>query len=1028
MRKQILYFILVSLLQICLINLHATPSSLERQTIHQKYLTIKGIVVDANGDPLIGVNVRNEANNLGVISDMNGTFSIQIEKGAKLIFSYIGYLTQNVVVNNDKYLKIVMKEDTKSLEEIVVIGYGTAKKSDLTGAVESLKSEKLNQSITTNALQMLQGRVTGLYINSHDQDPGSTNTTLLRGVGSLSGSSEPLVIIDGLPISDMAILNTISSNNIEQIDVLKDASATAIYGSRGANGVIIITTKSGNTGKITVDYGSKFSVETLGRTVDMMNSEEYIRFYYDLAHDPNYSYGYPQGYDGNYYPYPLEAIGTVADTDWQKELAKGTPLTQEHNISISGGSDVLKYRVSGNYFNGGSIVGPYNYERYNFDSKITYKKNKFSFMWNISFTKEDTNKNKNSYKNAISFAPTCSKYDETTGELSKFPVSSVSWYENPFLNEADTELFSETGTTRIYGTTSYELLPGLTLEGRAGFERRYYEEYYYQEKRYTRDQGRIGHSNNLNFNLDFLINYVKTFGKHNVNAMGGINYQTFRNRGNEMSGEGFSSSVVKYYQMNNILEKNNREISSFWNEKALSSYMVRLNYSYDDRYLATINFRADGATQFGEGNKWGYFPSLALAWKINNENFFKNTFFNNVKLKLGYGLAGNANIPTGRSQMLLEYIPVYTGGITENGVTWSDGYYANPNLKWEGVKTLNLGFELGCKYFWMELNGYIKNSYDLLIDRSKPMETGYSKVTLNKGELINYGLEGRIDGYFNFLNNKLRWTPSLTVSYNYNEIKKFDNDIVWNTEVWGIGKRNTLLGYAGCNREGYPVGAIFGYDYLGVWQQDEQSEAARYGAKPGDPKFLDCATSDGSGKKISDIPDGIIDDADRKYQGSSYPSVMASLNNTLSYKDWSLSFMIDGVFNKTAVNYNRFALIDPVPVEYGNLSKEALKRWTPDFTDTDIPSLTSPVDSKLAISTFCIEDASFVRLREVSLSWQHNFNSDFPLKKIRVTLTGSNLATITKYKGLNPDIWGVDNSWNLKPITRSYLLGINLSF
>lgn len=1026
MENRILHFILTGFLLLGLVDLQAAPLS-EGVDFSNESIQITGVVKDNSGEPLIGVSIKNEANNTGTVTDMDGNFALSVKKGDVLSFTYIGYLTKKITIANQTSLNIVMSEDAQKLDEIVVIGYGTTKKSDLTGTVESIKADKLTQGNATNAIQMLQGRVAGLYINSHNQDPGSTNTTLLRGVGSLSGNSEPLVVVDGLPLSDMGILNTISPNNIEQIDVLKDASATAIYGSRGANGVIIITTKSGNAGNVTVDYGAKLSIEKVGRTVDMMNSEEYIRFYYDLAHDKDFSYGYPEGYEGNFYPYPLEAIGTVADTDWQKELTKTTSLSQEHNLSVSGGNDVLKYRVSGSYYDGSSIVGPYDYKRFNVDSKLSYRKGKVAFMVNLAYTKENTDKNKNSYQNAIHFAPTCGKFDET-GALSKFPVASVSWYENPFLNEWDTENFSEANTTRLGGNISYELLPGFKVEGRAGFERRFYEEYFYQEKRYTRDKGSIAHSNNMNMNFDLLLTYAKTFGKNNINAMGGINYQSFRNRGNDMSGEGFSSPQIKYYQMNNILEKNNREISSFWNEKALSSYLARVNYSYDDRYLITANFRIDGATQFAPKNKWGYFPSIAAAWRIDREKFYHCDFFNNMKLKLGYGLAGNANIPTGRSQALLAYVPVYTGGITENGVTWNGGYFPNSDLKWEGSRTANLGFELGSQYFWMEVNGYYKKSFDLLMDRSKPVETGYSKITLNKGELVNYGVEARIDGYFNFLSNDLRWTPSITVSYNHNEITKFDNDMVWTAEVWGTGKRNALMGYAGCNREGYPVGALFGYQYLGVWQENEREAAANYGAKPGEPKFLDHATSDGSGKKTADGGDGKIDDADRIYLGSSYPGIMGTLNNTITYKDWSLSFMFDGVFKKKAVNYNRLALIDPTPVEYGNLSREALNRWTPDFPNTDIPSLTSPVDSKLAISTFCIEDASFVRLREVTLSWQHNFAPTFFLKKLRVYLTGNNLATITKYKGLNPDIWGVDNSWNLAPITRSYVMGINLTF
>ena len=1007
--------------------MQAEPKSPIAETLSDEAVLVKGIVVDNNGEPLVGVGINIGSNKIGTATDLNGRFSLQVNRGDELHFHYVGFLTKKVKVESHEPIRVIMDVDFQNLEEVVVVGYGTTKKKDLTGSIESIRAEELSNAAVPNAMQLLQGKVAGLYINSSNQDPGSSNIVLLRGVGSLAGSSEPLVVVDGLPINDMAILNTIASETIEQIDVLKDASATAIYGSRGANGVIIITTTSGKAERLSVNYGAKFSLETIGRTVDMMNSEEYIRFYYDLAHDKDFSYGFEPGYNGENYPYPLEAIGTLADTDWQREVTRN-PLTQEHNLTLSGGNESLKYRISGNYYDGSSIVGPYDYKRYNFDSKITYNRNKFSFIAGISYTKEDSNKTKNSYENAIHFAPTAGKFDPLTGELSTFPISSMGWYQNPFQNEYDTDNFSETSTTRLSGVATYEIIPGLKLEGRAGFERRYYEEYYYQAGRWgDLDQGSIDHSNNMNLNLDLLLHYDKNFGKHGVNATAGLNYQTFRNRGNRMYGEGFSAAQIKYYQMSNVLEKKDIDISSFWNEKVISSYLVRGNYSYDDRYLLTANFRVDGATQFSEKHKWGYFPSVAFAWKINNEDFFRSDFFNNVKFKLGYGLAGNANIPSGRSQSLLAYVPVYTGGVTENGITWSGGYFPNPDLKWEGSRTLNAGFELGSRFFWIDLNGYYKASYDLLIDRTKPVETGYSKVTLNKGEVQNIGVELRIHGYLSFLNDKLKWNPSLTVSYNQNRINEFDNDIVWNMEVYGTGKR-ALMGYAGSNREGYPVGALFGYEYLGVWQQNEAAEAAEYGAKPGDPKFKDNATSDDSGRAISNEPDKKIDDADRVYLGSSYPPFMASFNNSLSFGDWSLNIMIDGVGGKKAVNYNRFALMDPVTLNYGNLSREALRRWTPDNPNTDIPSLSGPLDSKLALSTFCIEDASFIRLREVTLAWQHDIAKNIFIKNIRVYLTGTNLATLTGYRGLNPDVWGVDNSWNLYPITRSFILGVNLTF
>ncbi|MGN1220895.1 MAG: SusC/RagA family TonB-linked outer membrane protein, partial [Candidatus Cryptobacteroides sp.] len=380
MKKRLLNCFLAGLMLACLPDfVQAEPTPPGAEILSDETILVNGVVVDNNGEPLIGVGINVGTHNIGTTTDLDGNFSIQVNVGDELHFYYVGFVTKKIVIENHEPLRVVMDEDFQNLEEVVVVGYGTTKKKDLTGSIESIRAGELSNAAAPNAMQLLQGKVAGLYINSGNQDPGASNIVLLRGVGSLSGSSEPLVVVDGLPVNDMAILNTIASENIEQIDVLKDASATAIYGSRGANGVIIITTTSGKAERLSVSYGAKFSLETIGRTVDMMNSEEYIRFYYDLAHDKDFSYGFEPGYNGENYPYPLEAIGTLADTDWQKEVTRN-PLSHEHNLTLSGGNESLKYRISGNFYDGKSIVGPYDYKRYNFDSKVTYNKNKFSFI------------------------------------------------------------------------------------------------------------------------------------------------------------------------------------------------------------------------------------------------------------------------------------------------------------------------------------------------------------------------------------------------------------------------------------------------------------------------------------------------------------------------------------------------------------------------------------------------------------------------------------------------------------------------
>lgn len=990
--------------------------------------SISGRVLDTNGEPVIGANITIKGKSGGTISDIDGKFVLQASQNGKetLSVSFIGMTSQEVTLTNAKFYEIILKEDAHQLEQVVVVGYGTMKKSDLTGSVESIKADELNMGAATNMSQMLQGRIPGLYVSSHNQDPGATNEIMLRGVGSLSGSSDPLIVVDGFPASDASILNTINPNDIEQIDVLKDASATAIYGSRGANGVVIVTTKKGKKAeKLSVTFGTKLSMNVIGRKVDVLNSDEYIRFYYDLAHDSSYALNLPNAYQGNPYPYPLESLGKVANTDWQKELTKNQRITQDYNLSLSGGSNTLSYRVSFNYYDGNGIVGPYNYNRFNTLSKIAYQKKNFGFNVDLAYTKENKNVAKNSYLNALKFTPTVPRYDEK-GNLSTFPVAAVSWYKNPFFLEDNVDKTTETNSTRFLVSANYSPIKGLKIEGKVGYERKFYEAFSYENATsYSEDTGGITTSNTSNLNLDAIATYINNWKKNNFNVMIATNYQTYRGRGLSASGKDFSSPIIRYYAMQSVSDKLKRDMSSYWNERVNQSFLSRIAYDYDNRYYLTVNYRLDGASQFGKNNKRGHFPSVAAAWRISNEKFYsKNSYINNLKLKLGYGLSGNANVPSGRSQGLLEYVPAYLGGSMNNGISWSGGYFPNPDLHWEGSKTLNIGVEMGAKHFGFDVNLYRKYSYDLLIDRPLPVETGYSQITLNKGELLNYGVEAKLNGYFGFLSGKLYWNPSIWFAYNHNTLEKFDGSKVPTLAVW---EDKDMLGYAGLMQEGNPMGSIFGYDYLGVWQENEAAEAAVYGALPGDPKFLDRGTTLPDGTVIAG-PDGVIDDADKRFLGKTYPSVTLGFSNTLQYKGWSLNFMLDGVFDREAVNYNRLYLLNPSIVKYGNLGKEVLERWTPDRPNTDVPSLTRTLDKNLATSTFCIEDASFIRLREVTLAYQHKFKNNSFINGCKVYVTGTNLFTISNYSGLNPDITGLDSNWNLQPIPRSFLLGINLNF
>ncbi len=990
---------------------------------------ITGIVKGSDGETLPGVNIVEKDTQNGTITDQDGRFSLKLTtRDPVLVVSYVGYMKQEIRVSGTIERTIILDEDLVNLDEVVVVGYGTAKKSDLTGSVTSVKPKDLNVSGISNAAQMLQGRVTGLYISSHNQNPGATPEFILRGASSFQEgeAGQPLIVIDGFPMDNTSYINTINPSDIEQIDVLKDASATAIYGSRGANGVIIITTKQGNKQGIQVDYGAKFYSQAVARTIEMMNAEQYARFYYDLAHDPDLQLGSWGPDDG--YPHPFGTWDTLPNTNWQKEVINSGNLTQEHNLALSGVKEGVKYRAAVNYYGGEGIIGPSDYERINALAKLAYDYKKFSFNLDMNYTNENRNLVENSFERSLGFSPSSPIYD-MEGNLSTHAFeSNASWYYNPLFPSEAIENFSESNTTRISGGIEYEFFNGFRASVKGGITQNQYESFYQRFKPLWESQketeASISSTGSRQIFADYFLHYTKQINHHKFSIMAGGSYQNFRNRGHWASALDFPYLNIGYYNIDaGLLE---RQMGSNWYEKRVMSGLGRINYDYKSKYLVTINYRLDGATVFGAENKWGHFPSFGLAYRIDQEEYFTDNvqILSIMKLRAGYGIAGNSNIPGFRTQNLLDFRPVYEGSGISNAIVWGSTYIPNPDLRWENTYTLNLGLEAGSPKFYVELNYYSTNHEDLILDRQVPKELGYTNITVNKGAMLNSGIEAKLDLFLSFFNNELKWKPGFLFSYNKNEITDLDGDVILDKDIW---IERTNYGYAGIKQKGYPLNAIWGYDFIGIWQKDEADEAASYNAAPGDPKFADNNGIGEDGEAIPG-PDGKITEHDRVFLGDANPRITGGFSSQLNYKNFELSFFIDGVIDKTIVNINKATFTFPSH-HYGNNKKPmALNRWTSSNPTNEVPSLTKNLDEKLVRSDWSIEDGSFLRLRDITLTYKLYFDNDKAIKNLRIYTSASNLFTLTKYSGINPDVWATDADYNLMPFSRVFTIGLNASF
>lgn len=971
-------------------------------------ISFSGRVTNTMREPLPGVSVKIKGTTTGAITDLYGKFSISyLSKDAILVFSFVGMKTQEVKVTGNTTVNVIMEEETIGLQEVVAIGYGTMKKSDLTGSVASVKSDVINAIPVSTIVQSLQGRVAGVHITQNTGQPGSSLQVRIRGTNSIKGDNSPLWIIDGFPGDP----NSISSSDIESIDVLKDASATAIYGSRGANGVIIVTTKRGKAGQTKVDYEGSYSLQSLQKKLPLMNAEEYMIFNnIQQKNDVGKEY------------FTKEQIQNAGKgTDWQDLMFRTAPMN-DHSINVSGGNEKTRFYFGGNYLSQEGILNNNGgYQRYSVRANVNHDISKmFSLSYNILLTRTENDRKGTLYgeygewgifRTILDAPPTFSPYNaDGTYANSKalYPFIGDNQYNVlMFVNETTNKL----RTNSVMANISLEFKPikNLSVKMSGNVSNNDNREDYYQTTRYISSSGnaQITSTQGLSLNSDNIISYHTMIkNNHDISVTGAVTYEESSVTSFGTSGSGFISDL---YETHNIgAAATVRPPSSSYMKWSLFSYLGRLNYSYKNKYLLTASFRSDGSSRYSEGNKWGYFPSGALAWRISEEGFLNDVpFLSNLKLRAGYGETGSTAISPYSTMSLL-----YTGKVVLNKADYT--YFAPSttypgNLKWETTTQTDIGIDAGFFNNRLTITGdyYIKNTRDLLNDVQMPASSGYNSTIKNIGEIQNKGFEFQVDA--NILNSKLKWDVSANISFNRNKVVKLYNG----QDIFGSAVGLQSSDYINIIREGKPIGLFYGY-------------------------LEDGLDANGSVKYKDLKEDGIINASDKTVIGDPTPDFIYGINSILSYKNFEFSFYFQGshgndIFCKSIFFKNYY-------YGYGvNAFRDVLfNHWTPQNTDAEYPKISKSVYTSQKLSDRFVYDGSYLKLRNIQLAYNipdKLFGAKW-LRSGQVYVSAQSLFTITSYPWVDPDVnslgggaslnQGVDNF--TYPTTKGFTFGIKLGF
>jgi TonB-linked SusC/RagA family outer membrane protein len=1019
---------------LCLILLSAIiPEHVRAEKAYTKVLLrnikVNGVIKDDTGQPVPGASIKIKGHpNIGTISDSDGKYVLDAPADAVLIVSALGFTAKEVSVDNRTVINVVLVYDVSKLGEVVVVGYGTVKKSDVTGAVTSLKRDDFNQGAITSADQLIAGKASGVQVVQNSAEPGGGISVNIRGSGSINASNSPLYVVDGLPLDNSAAvtgasanflksnsprnpLNSINPADIQSIEILKDASATAIYGSRGANGVVLITTRNGGKGALKIDYDTYAGVQNVAHKVRLLNATEYqstINALIDAG--------------GGTAAQRVNSING-GGTDWLAQLYKSNAVVQSHNLSFSGGNENTSYLVSLNYFGQDGVLINSGYDRIgarvNIETRVA-DRFKVGMNLNTSYGKDvfvsngfDLNERAGILYAGFNYDPTLSIRNATTG---RYTLSSDLNIDNPLAIANGKTSFSNVYRTLGTFFGEYTVMKGLTAKLNLGGDVLSQRTDAYVDRTTIEGVaaggiGSILQGNNSNYLAEATVNYNKVVKNHAFNALVGATAQKFIFDDVSSEARGFPSDATLTDNLGLGALTSFRSTSSKVSNSLLS-YLGRLNYTLNDKYLITASFRIDGSSRFGVNNKYGYFPSVALGWKLDQESFIKNIeSISALKIRASWGVTGNQEI--GNYLSLETYATGNSAVFNDTQIaTTSPTRISNPNLKWEAAEQINFGLDYG--FLKNRITGsieyFVKDTKDMLLSLPIPRETGFTTSVVNIGSVKNSGFEFSINS--RNLTGKFQWTTNLNLSTLKNEV----------TNLGGIA--NIISGAAGQStnisiiKEGSPLYSFYGYKVLGIWQTGDDF-SSNPTAKPGTFKFQDL-----NGDKL-------INADDRMILGNSFPKLIYAMGNNFSYKGFGLYVFIEGVNGVSMLNNNLVDTYFPANLKRNRLAEPLLNRWTATNPSKIYPSfVNTAAQSAQAVNSYTVEDASYIRLNTVKFSYSLPVKGK-TFKNASVYVSGQNLATITDYTGYDPALnpngganFRVD--WNAYPTARTFLVGISV--
>lgn len=1043
-------------------------------TVAMAQVLVRGTVVDQTGESVIGASIQVKGTTQGTITDIDGKFSLGVpDKKSVIVVSFIGYATKELQVDTSKPMSIVLEEDTKVLDEVVVVGYQEVRKKDLTGSVAKADMNELLNTPVGSFDQTLGGRIAGVNVSSSEGTPGGTMNIVIRGNNSLTQDNSPLYVIDGFPVEDAAIASTINPSDIESLDILKDASATAIYGARGANGVVIITTKKGKVGKAQITYDGSVTMHHVTRTIPMMDAYEFVKLQAETypASIANSTGGYLMEYQGK--PWTLDDYRDIFQYDWQDEILR-TALQHNHNIRLTGGTEGVRYNASVSYYNQDGILLNSGYERFQARANTVIKRDKLDINLTTNYSRSiqtGSTPSETSYSgmNNLFYSvwgyrpvtyPNKSMESLLNDVMDEAIDSSNDYRFNPIRSLKEEYRKYYINNLQLNGYVSYEFIKGLKLKVSGGYtyDARKNDQFNNSNTRYG------GPTSTDKVNAQIIRNERLTWLNENT-----LTYQTNIKKKhffNSLVGITFQNSDYEYYSLKSTHIPNESlgmagmadgtlsSSSSLKSSWSMMSYLARLNYNYKSKYYATASFRADGSSKFSKKHRYGYFPSGSLAWNFMEEEFMApiKKVVGAGKLRMSWGLTGNNRIGEYDYYALLQMLKEKQGDYISNGSIPSGVYpfdndmssvgmvpvsLPNEDLKWETTEQWNVGLDLS--FFNERLNFtadvYRKTTRDLLLEASLPLVSGYYSATKNIGKVRNDGLELSLSTV-NVQTKDFTWTSDFNIAFNKNEVLELaENQLSLTTAARFDQNYNSQPSYIA--KVGLPMGMMYGYIYEGTYKYDDFVKSGNsYTLKDNVPYFSSEANTQPGMPKYKDVNgDGIIDTNDRTIIGRGLPIHTGGFTNSFTYKGFDLSVFFQWSYGNDIMNANRLFFENAGGKKDLNQFASYANRWTPENPESDIPAATKSASNNV-ISSRIIEDGSYLRLKTVTLGYTFpkTLIAKAKLSNARVYVAAQNLWTWTSYSGYDPEVSvrnsaltpGLDFSSYPRAFTLSF--GVNLGF